>query len=369
MTTERTHSEPGRDVTVEEDVETTDETLSPPTRASWGAIFAGTAVALAVAFIIGLLGSAIALGSFDPATEQDSIGNFGAMTGAWIVIQIVVSLFAGGWVAGRLANKPRSLDGMLNSGVVWALTTLLFVVGFASFASTAISGTATVVREGVSAVTDVAGAAAGAVGGVLDQADIDVQRGQIVSTIQQEGRQVLQQSGKQELQPAELRQEAQALEQLAVETAGDVAQSPQQAGQVLDQAISQAFTELDGTVEAADQQALVNILTARTNLSEQEARQTVQGWVQTFENAMGQLQQIGQNLGQEIESTAATVATDVTDALAKAMWWTLFGLVLGLIAALGGGWIGSPKLEKWRKQRVQRRHWRTGHRHGPPTPA
>lgn len=333
----------GGRTTHERDIETTDEVLSPRSRVSWGAIFAGTALALTVSFVLGLFGAAIGLASFDPATEQNPLGGFTTGAGVWLVVQIIISLFAGGWATAHLAGKPRNIDGMLNSSVVWALTVLLTAVGFAAFSSAVISGTATVIKEGVSAV----GSAAGAVGGMVDDADIQMQRGQVVSTIQQEARQLLQQTQKQQLQPQELQQEAAALQQLAIQTGRDVATAPQQTGQIVSQAIDRVFRQVDGAVNAADREALVNILVARTNYDRQQAREVVNNWANTYQSALGGLQ----NLGQNVVGTAETVATDVTDTIAEAMWWSLFGIVLGLIAAVGGGWLGSPSRKEVRHRR------------------
>ena len=338
MTTEtRTPEEPrGDDEIYEEEV----DTISPPPRASWGAIFAGTAIALTVALVIGLLGGAIGLGTFDPAAETKPLSGFGVWTGIWVLLEIVVALFAGGWVAGRLANKPRGLDGVLNSAVVWALTTLLVVVGFGALTSTVVSTAASALKEGVSA-------AGSAVGGVIEQTDIEMQRGQTLSSIKQEARRLLEQTQKEELQPEDLRQEAQALEQLAIETSRDVATAPQQTGQIVEQAIDRVFRQLDGTVEAADKEALVNILVARTDYDRQKARQVVDNWTSTFEQALGGIEQVGQ----DIAGTAKTVAGDVTDMAATMMWWSLLGIVLGLIAACAGGYLGSPKLRVWHERR------------------
>ncbi|MFP4598186.1 MAG: TIGR04086 family membrane protein [Persicimonas sp.] len=340
--------------TYREDIEDDQERVVPPERVSWGAIFAGTALALGLAMVLGMLGAAIGLEAFNPAEESDPLSGYGVGTGLWLGLQILVSLFVGGWVAGRLAGKPRGLDGTLNGAVVWALTLILGLLGVAGLTSAVVSGA-------VSAVETGAQAAGSAVGGVVSQVDPQVERSQAVGVIQRQGERLLSQTQKEELQPEELEQEARALEQLAIETGEDVARSPQQAEQIISQAISRTFSRLDGVVEDADREALVNILVARTEMNRQQAQRTVDQWATTYEDAISGIEEAAGDIG----GTAETVAADVSDAAATALWWTLLASLLGLVAACVGGWLGSPKLEAW-QQRRRRTYY--GGRREPTTP-
>ena len=323
-----------------------EERIIPPARASWGAIFAGSAMAMAVWFVLSMLGTAIGLSTFDPSQESNPLSGFGVGIGLWLAVQIIIALFVGGWVAGRLAGKPRGLDGALNAGVVWALTVLLGVFGFAKFSSSVVSGLTTIVSTGASVAAD-------AVGGVIDevgQQTPEGARGKIVGTIQQEAQQVLRQTDTRELQPEQLTEKADDLGDIARDTAEDIAANPQQAQQELSQAINQAFASLDGVADAVDRDAVVSILVARTDMSRAQARQTVDQWAKTYEDGMSGLKEAGEN----VAGTAKSLATDATDAIAKALWWMLLGIALGLIAALGGGYLGSPNLDTWRRHQRRR---------------
>jgi hypothetical protein len=162
----------------EEVQERHDERVIPPPRVSWGAIFAGTAMALAVAFVLSLLGTAIGLQSVDFGQGVDAFAGFGVGAGLWLAAQIIVALFVGGWVAGRLASKPKGLDGVLNGAVVWAVTILLGVFGFTALASNLVGGITTAVSQGVNIQP-------GATGGAI---------GQVAQEAQQEAQQVAQQA-------------------------------------------------------------------------------------------------------------------------------------------------------------------------------
>lgn len=341
--------------------EVDEERIILAARVSWGAIFAGSAMAMAVWFVLSMLGAAIGLSSFDPSQESNPLSGFGVGVGLWLALQIIIALFVGGWVAGRLAGKPRGLDGALNAGVVWALTVLLGVFGFAKFSASVVSGLGTVVSAGASVAVD-------AVGGVIDevgQQTPEGARGRVVGNIQQQAQRMLRQTETRELQPEQLRQRAREIEDIARESAEDIAANPQQAQQELSQAINQAFASLDGVVDAVDRDALVNALVARTEMSRPEAQQTVDAWAKTYEEAVSGLQQTGE----DIADSAQAVATDATDAIARALWWMLLGIALGLIAALAGGYLGSPSLETWRRHQRRRQRVVYAGRRGPTTPS
>ncbi|MFW5966105.1 MAG: YrzE family protein [Persicimonas sp.] len=140
----------------EEAIERHDERVVPPSRASWGAIFAGTLVALGVSFLLSLLGGAIGFSGMEPGQGAATMEQFSTPAGIWLIFQIVISLFVGGWVAGRLAGKPRSLDGVLNGGVVWALTVLLALFGLTTVATNIIGGLTNITQEGAAATEGVA---------------------------------------------------------------------------------------------------------------------------------------------------------------------------------------------------------------------
>ena len=94
-----------------------------PTRASWGAIFAGAAVALVISVVLNVLGfgiGAVALEPADPGTAQA----IGIGAGIWTIVVSLLALFAGGWIAGRLCGMTRRLEGLLHGVVTWSLVTL-----------------------------------------------------------------------------------------------------------------------------------------------------------------------------------------------------------------------------------------------------
>lgn len=110
------------------------EVAAPLRRVSWGAIFVGAAISIAVMVLLALLGLAIGATITDPATGDSPSGSTMAVgAGVWWVLSGIVALMAGGWAAGRLAGLRRQMEGPLHGLAAWAVTTaaLLFFMGSA----------------------------------------------------------------------------------------------------------------------------------------------------------------------------------------------------------------------------------------------
>jgi hypothetical protein len=96
-------------------------------RISWGAIFAGTVVAFVAQILFTLPGLAIGLTIVEPMTGQAPWEGIGIGAGIWWVVTTLISLFLGGWTAGRLSGMPLRQDAMLHGVVVWGVVTFVSV--------------------------------------------------------------------------------------------------------------------------------------------------------------------------------------------------------------------------------------------------
>lgn len=100
--------------------------VSAVRRTSWGAVIAGVFAAMAMQLLFTALGSAIGLSAAYAALNHDGDGEaFGWGVGLWWLLTGVVSLFIGGWVAGRLSGVIRARDGMLHGFVMWGVTAMI----------------------------------------------------------------------------------------------------------------------------------------------------------------------------------------------------------------------------------------------------
>jgi hypothetical protein len=116
-------------------------------RISWGAIFAGTVVAFVAQILFTLLGFAIGLTIAEPVTGQAPWEGVGIGAGIWWVVTALISLFLGGWAAGRLAGMPLRQDAMLHGVVVWGLVTFVNVFFAISGVGAVASGPIGVIQQ------------------------------------------------------------------------------------------------------------------------------------------------------------------------------------------------------------------------------
>lgn len=117
-------------------------------RASWGAIFAGTVVAMVVQISLSLLGLSIGLGVVNPNAGANAMSDLGIGADIWLCISALISLFIGGFIAARLAGMPNKPDGGLHGIVVWGLGTLFSIYLATSAVGTAVSGVAGILGQG-----------------------------------------------------------------------------------------------------------------------------------------------------------------------------------------------------------------------------
>ncbi|WEZ85527.1 PhnA-like protein (plasmid) [Rhizobium sp. 32-5/1] len=95
-------------------------------KVAWGAIFAGVAVALAVQFLLNLLGVGIGAAVLDPATSDNpDASTFSIASGIWFAIAGVISAFVGGYIASRVSGRPSNSTGGFHGLTSWAVTTLV----------------------------------------------------------------------------------------------------------------------------------------------------------------------------------------------------------------------------------------------------
>jgi len=310
-------------------------------RVSWGAIFAALFVVLALELVLNLLGIGFGAGAIHVTSPDGaSASGLGIGSGIWFFVSTMISLFVGGWVAGRLAGMPRAADGALHGIVAWSLATLATVyllttaVGGLLGGATGLLGSALgVAGKGIGAA---APAVSSAVGSQLQKNGVNLDS--VTGKIQQ----VLKQTGDAKLQPSALRAQAHHQAALAQHTAKASALNPQQAGQNYNDLVFRFLHDTGTQSKAKDRQDLINVVAAQTHVSKAQATQTVDGWQSQADAAQKQ--------AQAALATAQADAKKAADAAAAAVSKAAFGgfvlLVLGAIFAALGGIVASKMLFK-----------------------
>lgn len=95
-------------------------------RFSWGAIFAGVVIAIAVQLVLGILGTGIGLTMVDPVEgSTPGAAGFGIGAGVFWLLTTIVALGAGGFAAARVARLHDRFDALVHGLVVWGVTLIL----------------------------------------------------------------------------------------------------------------------------------------------------------------------------------------------------------------------------------------------------
>jgi hypothetical protein len=271
-------------------------------RISWGAVLAGVIIILTIQLLLSLLGVGVGASTIDPvegATPEGQTLGIGA--GIWWVISSLIAVFAGSFVAGRLANVPVRMDGMLNGLVTWGLATLVLIY----FLTTAVSG----LVGGAFGVLGSALQATGQAAGTVAQTGAQTPQGQdALSRIQGQIQQMFNQYEE------ELRQAGEQVERAA--------QDPR-AREVLQRAV----TEGPDSLTPADREAAIGALQDHAGMTRPEAEQQLVQWEQAY---------------REAEQTAREVGERAANTIAQASLWSFVAFALGAVVAAVGGMLGTP---------------------------
>ncbi len=156
--------------------------------------------------------------------------------------------------------------------------------------------------------------------------------------VKQEAQTLLRQTKKPTLQPKALEKMANTITKDAKSTAGDVAVAPQTYDEELSSLWNRIEARGEKILDAADKEAITNVLVARTDLTKAEAAATVARWQATLSDAKAKFVTLKANAEQKLRQAADSTA----ELVSKAAAWSFVGLLIGLIAAVVGGYFGSP---------------------------
>ncbi len=223
-------------------------------RPSWGAIFAGAFVTMAVFITLQMLGAGIGASVVDltgsQTTSPRSLG-IGALV--WWFVMGLISLFIGGWVAGRLGWRLSKVDRALHGLTVWSLFYVAMFLLATTVLSALVGGGLSLLGSSVSAAGQAASTPQGqqAIQQTMQSQGINPQ------IIQQELARVLGGDGNQQANPGVV---------TAVNNYFKSSKTPQDRQQAV-----QAITQATGMSEAQANQMLTNL-----EQTGQQARQTTE---------------------------------------------------------------------------------------------
>ncbi len=281
----------------------------------WGAIMAGLIVATAVQVVLALLGLAVGLAAFDP---RSSAGSFGLGAGLWTIVSALIALFVGGMTAGRLSGVLTQRSGFLHGVVLWALSTLLTVWllsrGLGALFGGALNLTGNLVGGAANAAGAVASAAVNATTGNDANLNLDF------SAIGNEIERTLRQTGDPALNPDSLKRDARSAGQVTTGGADNAA------------AAREIRDMLSSKVGNVDRNDVLNVLTARTDLSRAEAEQLAD----RVSAGAADVRSRANQLMADVRQKAPAALESAASATSSGLWLALLALGLTLAATTFG---------------------------------
>lgn len=306
-------------------------------RLSWGGIIAGVFIAIAVQLLLSFLGLSIGFGSINPLDEAKPFSGLGMGALVWWIISMLISVFSGGWVAGWFSNHIQKTDLVLHGLLTWCLLTFLNMYLITSSVGKIIGGAGSVITKGFSLAGEGIKSVAPEAGNMIkDQLGIDENT---FGKMKQEAELLLKQTEKKELQPANLEKKIDQGSGQGKSTGKAILENPQEAQQRIDALINKLFSQDDSVFDAADKEALVNIVKNRTGKSQAESEKIVENWITTIKTTKEKIQEVKV----KTEAKAREVGDEMASALSKFALFSFFGMLLGAVSASFGAIVASNK--------------------------
>src|SRR5215469_4057391 len=247
---------------MKEEIQIESTTFQRVRRASWGSIFAGMFVTIVLQIMLTLLGIAIGIATIEPLLGQTTAQSMALGSGVWLLVTGLISIWVGAWVSGRLSGGPLLADGMLHGIVTWCVSMLAMFYLLATAVGAVLGGTGALV------------------GGAMSQSSSTGQNP--VSALGDEIKAMFPQAGK--LLPPTGRAEN---EQAPGQITKFAAEDPQLADAL-------ARLEKNGGVSksAQDRDQVINLLTTKHNLNQEDASNLLNQWDQAFQQEQAKATQV-----------------------------------------------------------------------------
>lgn len=276
-------------------------------RYCWGAVAAGLAIAVAINILLAEAWLGVGLMMVDRETHPGTVVISSAI--AW-VLSACVALFAGGWVAGRIAPSNDPTVGVLHGAGVWATAAVLTVLLAMSTAGALIGGAAYIVGNGVATVGTVAA------GGVAGAAQLMAPN---LDSIKKELDDVM----------SERPMPAGVGSGVTAEADNHLA-NRSRLGELL---VAHFTTEPQTAQNNRDTQELVSLIASEAGISTGAAAKAVEQWDRVWTATVAQW-----NKAKEEARRAADQARKLT---AHAACWAVIAMALGAVAAMVGAGCGT----------------------------
>lgn len=268
---------------------------------SWSSIFAGLTIAFIIQFLLTLLGVGIGMAAIQPLSEENPMEGLGTGAIIWWIVTVLLSLFAGGYVAGKWAGALNTYSRTFHGILTWGLYTILSFYLLTTAVGNIIGGVGSIIGKTLTMAGQGASGLAPIVGEELKE------RGITKETMEREIELLIRQSG----------------------IAGATSTTGNQREDASPE-IAQAFKKYKESANEVDREALINVIVARTGKSRAEA-----------EAEVNRLDTRIKEITVQVEEDARVAADKASRTVSKAAFIIFIGLLIGAIAAAVGAAIAK----------------------------
>ncbi|MCC8190643.1 MAG: YrzE family protein, partial [Planctomycetes bacterium] len=320
------------------------------TRFSWRAVLAGVVTALAVSMIMGMLGIALGFTVIDPMSNTPFSG-LGTTFGIWSILTIIVSLAAGGYMAGFLGGVRGYEHGFMTWATLLLVGAIIGMQAMSSAARTVGSAVETVGSGAASVVSGVGGGIADLASGAVDYIGKNVNIDFEPQEMAQDVSEVLADTGIPTLQPDYLQGQIRAARADLRSTLNQIRLDANNYDAIIGAFLDKQQNRLATITSDNDRDNAVAGLKRTRNLTRPEAEQAVDSALALYNRSVNQAKYAIDEAREEVHEAreyintamaqARVKADEFADTAAKSMFAAALSLLLGAAVAMLAAHFGS----------------------------
>ena len=272
----------------------------------WKAIIGGTVAAIGIHILLTALGVGAGLATFSPMTDTNPVANFSVGAAIVWTVCALISLWFGGFIAGRFSHSLHS--GFAHGILVWSLTLIITLLLLTAGTGMVLGGALKVLGEGLG----IGGKAVAAGAGDLAKEGVKRSSGQLESFIDE-----------------------------AVQSVPTNAtpKASTRAKREIGFAVTKLFAPGNDIASPDNRTAAIKALVDYSQMTEADATKTVDDWTTSYKNLKAELERIKDAAEQKAREAADKAASN----LSCAAIWSFFALLIGLLVASLAGSCGARR--------------------------
>lgn len=322
---------------------------------SWGSIIGGVVTVLAVSILLSILSTSLGLYKIDPQSKHPTSG-VGTTVGIGTAIALIISMIAGGLVAGKLAG----VDGMIHGFLVWATTLIIAIILGAMLTARAAKLTANIFGSISSLTGHILSGVGSAVGSgasaLSDKAkemfeDIDFSGKLKSSDIPEEIRAALAKSDVEELQPEFLENQLKEVKTDLGKYMKKIASHPNDAEAIINKFLDVQKERVSRITKNVDRIDVVQAIDNNTDMSKEEINKAIDQYLDSMNKVRKEAKEQVDNLErsihkakqewEEMKKEALEAADKATNAAATSALISFFAILIAAVLCSVAGVYGS----------------------------